>query len=182
MMYSEELAHYAQMNAVAKKRGIVCVGTGLFERTPFCELMQSYAAAAPIYNRSFPALHIADAAAVLEQTAAQLCPAKLFLNLGEADLSEAQFDADVFIEQYRQLLHMLCRRFSAKLYVVAVISNNPAAVAVNQRLKALAADCGCVYVDAAGVLEQPMPDVALLQLLYWHMHSRPITFGEAMSL
>ena len=50
----------------------------------------------------------------------------------------------------------------------------------NQRLKTLASQTGCKYIDVSGVLESKRPTLRLFELLKVHMRNHPINFADAM--
>ena len=173
---------YAEMNQLANKGGVVFFGSDRMAEVPVCELGQSYKMQEALYNRSVPGVRIDELAEVLDACVIGLEPSKVFVNLGDADLCQAHLNLDEFIAKYEWLLYTIHTRTNAKIYVVSILADTPAARRVNARLKKLAAECGSVYVDVLQALDTDKPEIRMFELLKVHIRNRLISFSEAMML
>ncbi len=179
-----DIKKYENMNMNAQTGGVVFFGSDSFDGVAFSELAQSSEIDVPVYNRSFSGLHIGAAVSAADQTVADLAPSKIFINLGEVDISDENFSQDKFIESYRGLLSALHEVSDAAIYVVSIISDSPVAVKVNARLKKLARECECEFADISSVAadEKSRADVDVFNRLRVLLRSHPISFGEAMAI
>lgn len=98
------------------------------------------------------------------------------------DILDENIDADSFISKYEWLLYMIHTKTQASIYIVPVVSDSPATFKINQRLKTLASQTGCKYIDVSGVLESRRPTLRLFELLKVHMRNHPINFADAMEV
>lgn len=171
---------FKQFNEVAKENGVVFFGSTYFESVPVNELAQDFDTEVPVYNRSVGGLTIDKVGDVLESCVLDLDPSKLFICLGEEDIKSESFHLSDFIEKYQWMLYTLHNRCRAKIYIVSVMSVDAKATAVNERLKRLAADTGCIYVDTQGTLNSSKSTLRLFSALRYFMRKHPITFNEAM--
>lgn len=173
--FDRECRSMARLNGQAKKGGVVFFGSDTFFRMHFKELAEEYGLDECIYNRSISGLTLADAISIAPNVIAGLAPTKLFVNLGELDL---RMPEENFVEQYRWLLYILHQNCDAKLYLVPIQSEEAAAIRLNERLRELADEVGCTFVDTKTCGDE--------QSMFAHMRSfvrtHPISFAEAMSL
>lgn len=175
-----EMKKYSRMNKFAKEGSAVLFGTNFFKNIDFGEYVESYGGK-PIYNRSFTDLRIEFAADAIKNTLSEIEPSAVFVNLGETEINDENFNADSFIEKYRWLLYTMHRLSNAKIYIVPVISNTPNAQIVNQKLKMLSNEVGCDYVNALRVMNKSESDFELFKLVQSYIRTSPISFVEAMS-
>lgn len=77
---------------------------------------------------------------------------------------------------------MIHTKTQASIYIVPIVSDCQTAFEINQKLKTLAAQTGCKYVDVSGVLEAKRPTLRLFELLKVHMRNHPINFADAMEV
>lgn len=171
---------FKQINEVAKENGVVFFGSTYFESVPVNELAQDFDTNLPVYNRSVGGLTIDKVSDVLESCVLDLEPSKLFICLGDEDIKSECFSLSDFIEKYQWMLYTLHNRCKAKIYIVSVMSLDPKASAVNERLKRLAADTGCIYVDTQAALKSAKSTLRFFSVLRFFMRKHPITFNEAM--
>lgn len=176
-----EMERYERMNQTAEENGTVLFGANYFHELAAGELAQSVGMEEAVYNRSIEKLSVENACGALEQCVLQLHPARVFINIGDEDVRNAALNLDRFIEQYQWMLYRLHSRSKAKMYIVSVISNLAAAERMNDRLRGLAEETGCEYVDAREILDSGEPELRLFELIHFHARSHAITFGEAMS-
>ena len=172
---------YKQINSVAKHGGIVFLGSSYLGSIPICELAQDFETELPVYNRSIDGLTIDKVCDELESCVLELNPSKVFISIGDEDVKNAELDIKTFIEKYQWMLYTLHSRSRAKIHIVSVLSEEPAALDINERLKRLAKETGCEYVDAASTVKAEKPSLRLFDILRFYMRSRPITFSAAMS-
>ncbi len=171
---------FKQINEVAKENGVVFFGSTYFESVPVNELAQDFDTDLPVYNRSVGGLTIDKVSDVLESCVLDLEPSKLFICLGDEDIKSECFSLSDFIEKYQWMLYTLHNRCKAKIYIVSVMSLDPKASAVNERLKRLAAETGCIYVDTQAALKSAKSTLRFFSVLRFFMRKHPITFNEAM--
>ena len=173
------LTVFAQMDAIEPTGGVAVFGGESFANIPFAELAESSGMDVAVHNRSIAGLHLAECADALEACVLAIHPEKVFLNLGEADLGG---DMDEAMEQYEWLLYTLHNRSRAKLYLTGVMQRSPSAKAFNTRLKALAAEDGCTFIDLAPALESENAALRAFELMRSDMRLHPITLTEAMQI
>lgn len=171
---------FKQANEVAKHGGIVFLGSSYLNSVPLCEFAQDYDADLPVYNRSVDGLRIDNACDTLLECVESLRPSKIFISIGDEDVKDSSVDPKAFIEKYQWMLYMLHSKSNAKIYIVSVLSDTAAAILINDRLRALARETGCDYVDAASVMRAEKPNIKLFDILRFYMRSKPITFSSAM--
>lgn len=173
------LTAFAQMDAIEPTGGVAVFGGESFANIPFAELAESSGMDVAVHNRSIAGLRLAECADALEACVLAIHPEKVFLNLGEADLGG---DMDEAMEQYEWLLYTLHNRSRAKLYLTGVMQRSPSAEAFNTRLKALAAEDGCTFIDLAPALESGNAALRAFELMRSDMRLHPITLTEAMQI
>lgn len=176
----DEMEKYRELNSITKAGGVVLFGSNTFASLPVGELTQAYRITEPIYNRSIRDVRINQIESYLKVCLYDLNPRKIFVNMGDIDILDENVDVDNFISKYEWLLYMIHTKTQASIYVVPVVSDSPAAFKINQRLKALASQTGCKYIDVSGVLESKRPTLRLFEMLKVHMRNHPINFADAM--
>lgn len=172
---------YKQINSVAKHAGIVFLGSSYLGSIPICELAQDFEIELPVYNRSIDGLTIDKVCDKLESCVLELNPSKVFISIGDEDVKNAEIDIKAFMEKYQWMLYSLHSRSKAKIYIVSILSDEPVAMTINDKLKKLAKETGCEYIDAASTVKAEKPSLRLFDVLRFYMRSRPITFSAAMS-
>ncbi len=176
----DEMETYREMNSITEAGGVVLFGSNTFAALPVGELTQAFRITEPIYNRSIRDVRIDQIESYLKVCLYDLNPRKIFVNMGDVDILDENVDTDSFISRYEWLLYMIHTRTQAAIYIVPIVSENPAAFRINQRLKDLAAQTGCKYIDVSGVLESRRPTLRLFEVLKVHMRNHPINFADAM--
>lgn len=176
----DEMETYREMNSITEAGGVVLFGSNTFAALPVGELAQAFRITEPIYNRSIKDVRIDQIESYLKVCLYDLNPRKIFVNMGDIDILDENVDTDNFISKYEWLLYMIHTKTQASIYIVPIVSNSPAAFQINQRLKALASQTGCKYVDVTGVLESKRPTLRLFEVLKVHMRNHPINFADAM--
>lgn len=178
----DEMETYRELNSITEAGGVVLFGSNTFASLPVGELTQAFRITEPIYNRSIKDIRIDHIESYLKVCLYDLNPRKIFVNMGDVDILDENVDIDNFISKYEWLLYMIHTKTQASIYIVPVISDSTAAYKINERLKTLAAQTGCKYIDVSGVLEAKRPTLRLFELLKVHMRNHPINFADAMEV
>ena len=173
---------YRELNSITEAGGVVLFGSNTFASLPVGELTQAFRITEPIYNRSIRDVRIDQIESYLKVCLYDLNPRKIFVNLGDIDALDENVNVDNFISKYEWLLYMIHTKTQASIYIVPVISESPAAFKINQRLKVLAAQTGCKYIDVSGVAQSKRPTLRLFEILKVHMRNHPINFADAMEV
>ena len=176
----DEMETYREMNSITEAGGVVLFGSNTFAALPVGELAQAFRITEPIYNRSIKDVRIDQIESYLKVCLYDLNPRKIFVNMGDVDILDENADVDNFISKYEWLLYMVHTKTKASIYIVPIVSNSPIAFKMNQRLKALASQTGCKYIDVSGVLESKRPTLRLFEMLKVHMRNHPINFADAI--
>lgn len=178
----DEMQTYRELNSITEAGGVVLFGSNTFAALPIGELAQAFRITEPLYNRSVRDIRIDQIERYLKVCLYDLNPRKIFVNMGDVDILNENVDIDNFISKYEWLLYMIHTKTEASIYIVPILSKSPAAFEINQRLKALAAQTGCKYIDVSGVLDSPRPMLRLFELMKVHMRNHPINFADAMEV
>lgn len=178
----DEMQTYRELNSITEAGGVVLFGSNTFASLPVGELSQAFRITEPIYNRSVRDIRIDQIERYLKVCLYDLNPRKIFVNMGDVDILDENVDVDNFISKYEWLLYMIHAKTQASIYIVPVVSKSPAAFQINERLKTLAAQTGCKYIDVSGVFESQRPTLRLFELMKVHMRNHPINFADAMEV
>lgn len=178
----DEMQTYREMNSITEAGGVVLFGSNTFAALPIGELAQAFRITEPIYNRSVRDIRIDQIERYLKVCLYDLNPRKIFVNMGDVDIKDENIDVDNFISKYEWLLYMIHTKTQASIYIVPIISKDPAAFKINERLKTLASQTGCKYIDVSGVLDSNRPTLRLFELMKVHMRNHPINFADAMEV
>ena len=178
----DEMESYRELNSITEAGGVVLFGSNTFASLPIGELTQAFRITEPIYNRSIRDVRIDQIESYLKICLYDLNPRKIFVNMGDIDVLDENVNIDNFISKYEWLLYMIHTKTQASIYIVPIVSGSPAAFKINQRLKSLASQTGCKYVDVSGVLEAKRPTLRLFEILKVHMRNHPINFADAMEV
>lgn len=172
---------YNSMNRIAEKGGVVFFGSDYFDSVPFCELAESFHMEENIHNRSVPHKNIDEACAMVDTCITDLAPQKVFVNLGDADLKNGNVDIDEFISKYEWLLYTINNRTSANMYIVSVLSDLPAARSINRKLKQLAVDHGCKFIDITGTMGTENQYLQAFDRMKTFIRTRALSFYDAIN-
>lgn len=173
---------YRELNTITEDGGILLFGSDYFSSMPLGELAHSFHVDVPVYNRSIKDISIDRVQSYMDVCVFDLHPQKIFVNLGESDMKDPDFDVESFISKYEWLLYTMHAKMEAEIYIVSVISRHPAAARVNARLKSLAAQSGCKYIDAVSALSSDRPMLRVFEQLIFYFRNRPISFADAMDM
>ena len=179
-----EINRYHRLNQAARSGCAVFFGSGLFAGIPAGELARDLGPDTPVYNRSIAGLSIKEAEEALSECVCPLSPSKVFINLGETDLEQADFDAAAFLSAYEWLLYTLNSRLKGKsqLYLVSVLSARPMAAAVNEGLRRLAEETGCIYIDVTRAALSGHPEIRIFELIRPFLRDHMISFSDAFEI
>ena len=149
-MLEKEIAKYRSLNRLAESNGTVILGTAEDVNIPLGELKQAFALNDSIYNRSFEALCVADAARAWEECVAELCPDTVLLHVGAADVSSFEGNEKAFEENYRALIARI--KADNKHCRVVIVSlknydNDTTVAKMNALLKEIANAEKCEFED-----------------------------------
>lgn len=178
----DEMAAYRELNSITEAGGVVLFGSNTFANLPMGELTQAYRITEPIYNRSIKNVSISQIESYLKVCLYDLNPRKIFVNLGDVDIKSDSLNVDSFISKYEWLLYMIHTKTQAEIHIVSILSSSPEAEEINARLKKLAAQTGCNFIDAEGALESKRPTLRLFELMKVHMRNHPINYADAMTV
>lgn len=178
----DEMEKYRELNSITEAGGVVLFGSNTFASLPVGELTQAFRITEPIYNRSVRDIRLSQIESYLKVCLYDLNPRKIFVNMGDVDILDENVNTDDFISKYEWLLYMIHTKTQAAIYIVSIVSESPAARRINERLRQLAAQTGCKYVDAVSALESKRPTLRLFELLKVHMRNHPINFADAMEV
>lgn len=173
---------FSEMNLLAQRGGVVFFGSDYFAELPISELAASFGIDEKTYNRSLGGLCIADMLAMIDVCITQLKPSKVFVNIGDADIKKGNVDIEDFISKYEWLLYNIHTETNADIYVVSVLSDHSLAERINMRLRRLAGECGCKYIDITEVMDCKTPDLRMFSILKRYVRSRPLSFLDAMNI
>ena len=98
------MKNFTLMNKFAKKRQCVFFGSTQFSQTEFTEMLEN-SCSEKIYNRSVEKLDMQNVSEFMNICAVDLEPSKLFINIGEEDMKNSDFNLENFISKYEWLLY-----------------------------------------------------------------------------
>ena len=173
---------YKELNSVTETGGILLFGSDYSSSMPLGELAHSFHLDMPIYNRSIKNISIDNIQTYMDVCMFDLHPQKIFINIGESDIKNPDLDIDSFISKYEWMLYTIHTKVNAEIYIVSVISRNALASRINARLKTLADQSGCQYIDAVSALSSERPMLRVFELLKFYFRNRSISFADAMNL
>ena len=165
-------------NDVTLKGEIVVYGSTYAAEFPFYELAQKYTFSNAIYNRSVKGIKLAEVEEGLADCVLETKPAKLFLSLGEHDLSDPKA-----IEVYRRILWRIREKIpETQTFVLPVLSGGKDVQHFNADLRLLSETLGVRYLD----LYDTTADGKLLYNGIFKQLARffrrgALTFGEAFN-
>ena len=175
-----ELNKFRNINSVATKDGIVFVGSDFFTSLPLTELAQAFRLDEKVYNRSVKGATVADVCGNLEDFVLDLCPCKVFINLGDVEASEGMATSE-FIESFEWLLCCLHNKCNANIYVVSLAAKSELHDNYNVALKKLCAENGCRFIDVSSALNSAKPEISVFNAIKLYVH-RELNFTEIMAM
>lgn len=178
-----ELKKYHALNSMAKSNSVVFFGSDSFLKIPFTELSDSFSLDIPVYNRSIKGLSITNCEEVLKECIYELNPSKVFLNIGEEDIKKQDFNCEKFISTYEWLLYTVYTHCKGRIYVVSIAGNNSKTSYVNEKLKTIAVNTGCRFIDITAAKEgNVLNEVKAFDILRCYLRGKNISLTEIFSL
>lgn len=175
--FEDILLKYHKLNETSEKGGAVFFGADWLSEIPIAELAQGSEESTAVYNRSISGLSIKDAEKAVEECICRLNPCKVFISIGENDITSPDFSASEFAEKYEWLLYSINSKCNCSLYIMSL--SNDKSGAVNEMLKKLSEKHGCGYID---VNDCKMSFPKFFSKIRFFLRNRPITFYEAMNI
>ena len=174
--YENELGFYATLNKNAKNGGAVFFGCDRLYSIPVSELTQDMNLDINTYNRSLKGLVISEAATVAEECIYSLNPSKLFVNIGENDIPDENFNLESFIENYEWFLYNVHNRCKCSICIITIPGEGTDAV--NQRLRELSLRHGCEFLS----VKDGDLSVNFIRKARYFFRKGVIDFSDAMAL
>lgn len=178
----KELKKYHHLNSIAKNGCTVLFGSDSFAKIPVSELSLGLEMDTPVYNRSISGLKIEESEKVLSECIYELNPEKIFINIGENDIEAANFESDNFISKFEWLLYTMHSHCKSRIYVVSLISSNPKSAFINQKLKQVAQNTGCNFIDITAAKNTEQTELEIFKILRCRLRGRSISMTEAFSI
>lgn len=122
----EKIERYKQLNKYAKKGQIIFAGSSLAELFPINELLQNLSEKYIVYNRGICGDRIDDLSKDIEVCILDLCPSKLFINIGSNDISMEAYNENTLISKYVSILNLIKTKLpDIKIYLMSYYPVNP---------------------------------------------------------
>lgn len=166
-----KIERYAKLNRTAEKGAVLFAGSSLMEMFPVEKFAAEDGLPVTVYNRGVGGFVTDELIANINTCIIDLQPAKLFINIGTNDLSDASRTMEYVMGNYSRILDAVKRSVpGVKLYLMAyypvnyeaaapemkdclkVRSNEKIALA-NAGVKKLAEEFGGKYIDVSGPLK-----------------------------
>jgi len=167
---ADKVKNYRILNACARKGGVLFTGSSLMEYFPVCELAMDAGLTTPVYNRGIGGTTTDDFLREIDTVLLDLAPAKVFLNIGTNDMTDRVYGdrwMDHLSENYEKILRIAREKLpDTRIYCMAYYPTNrhlpdqqdwqiamlkertPENIAAcSARVKALAEQYGCEYID-----------------------------------
>jgi hypothetical protein len=129
-----------------------------------------------VYNCSMEGLTIDQVENNLDTILANFHPSKLFINIGEEDLKDKNFNLENFIEKYEWMLFQINTKCKdCRLFLISIFDNSIIGDKVNKALEKLSEETGCKFIKL-----NPTSIWDSACILRMHLRTFPINFMEAM--
>lgn len=176
--YDEILNNYKKLNEKAiKGSSVVLFGADWLSKVPISEISRDSGMDTVIYNRSIKGLSLKDSEKVAEICITQLNPSKVFINLGENDMTEAGFVKEEFAEKFEWLLYVIHSCCNCDIYILSIV--NDIKGEANDILQNISQKYGCEYID---IRECKTSFINFFNKIRFFLRTHPITFCEAMNI
>lgn len=177
----EEAAVFSQCNKFSRVGGVVIFGSTFAADLPITELAMDADMDVMLYNRSIHGLQADEAEMYLDSCVKELCPKKLFLNIGDADLGYAGFSTAGFISTYEAFVKSAKKKLpNTDIYIVSVCSIDQKTESVNEELRKLTERMLCEYIDITRSAFGKDNAIRVFRDLRACFRLRNITFADAM--
>lgn len=166
-----KLERYARLNQTAEKGAVLFAGSSLMEMFPVEKFAAEDALPVTVYNRGVGGFVTDELIANISTCITDLQPAKLFINIGTNDLSDASRSMEYIMGNYSRILDEVKRSVpGVKLYLMAYypvnydaaapemkdclkIRSNEKIALANAEVKKLAEKYGAEYIDVTAPLK-----------------------------
>ena len=116
----EKVDKFRILNQYAQKGATLFVGSSLMEGFPINEFLMDYGMPQVIYNRGIGGFTIPELYSVMDVCIFDLCPGRIFINIGTNDIASQGYTLEKLIENYRTLLLRIRERLpEAEVYMMA---------------------------------------------------------------
>ena len=177
LFIEEKLNNYKNLNKYSKKGGTVCFGSSWFEGIDFGEIALDESLDCIIHNRSIKNLTVTEAKNVFEESVKDLNPSKIFVNIGEEDINDEDFNMESFLTNYELLLLFIHRNSpKSKIFIVSLHSDSETAREVNEKLYELSENTNCKFIR----LNTKENQIETFNKIKPFIRNFPISFAEAM--
>lgn len=161
--------NFHQLNQIAKKGGILFTGSSLMEQFPICEMCVSAGIDKVVYNRGIGGFTTDDFLAFIHEQLLDLEPSVVFINIGTNDMNPQYGEhwQEHLLTNYRKILTIAKEKLpDTKFYLMAyypvndqlpdqefyvkamfMVRTNANVRDTNERVKNMAAELGCTYID-----------------------------------
>lgn len=175
------IEEYSQLNSCTAEHGIVIFGQNFFRTFPLGEMAYKAGIHTDIYNRSLSDTTIDKMIESIDVCVTELNPDKVFINIGEVDISTPGFDVDKFVELYHKLIQAINVRTTSDIYVINIMSDSSLTDEVNKLIKKVADEEKAQFVDVGRKPKIALDYLKFFDRIKCYMRDCPITFGEAFS-
>jgi len=169
------LDEYKLLNKKAEKHSVVFFGADWLYDIPVAELARDNGIDTAVYNRSLRGLSLKDSEKIIDECICDLSPDKVFINIGENDISDS-FDADEFAEKFEWLLYTVNAKCRCRIYILSIVNDSQGA---NEIIKKIAEKYGCEYIDIRNCCKSAVEFFAKIRFF---LRQHRITFCEAMRI
>ena len=173
---------YREINSVTGEVASVLFGSRCLSELPVAELVQDFGLNISVCNRSVEEAVLADAFDLLDECVYALNPRKVFLNFGDTDLWQKDFNAETFLSDYKRLIAAIQANCHCRVFVLPVLFGGEVAQQLNAGLRAMAEEAGANFLDVADIYDHEKPRLRLFSELVHYMREGRISFSEAMHL
>lgn len=147
-----EQSKYFSLNKFAEPCGTVIFGGTEDKAIPLCELKQAFNLPSRIYNRSFDNLSVFNSVELFNLCVRPLSPERIFLHVGQADVSAFESNPSAFDSALRTLINTI--RTSDKSCELVIVSldnpqSSPIVTDLNTHLKNISSSENCPFVSIA---------------------------------
>lgn len=123
---ADKVMRYRHLNRFVRKGQIVFAGSSLMEQFPIYEFLLDGQFPFTIYNRGIGGFTTEEMLRTLNECIFELEPSHLFLNIGTNDLNGPDYNQDLLISNYDQILQAIQEQLpETKLYLLAYYPVNP---------------------------------------------------------
>ncbi len=168
-----------EINEISMQDEIVIFGSSYMAKFPFYELVNKCHFENAIYNRSIEGLTISEAKEIFNDCVLGLNPSKLFISLGEEDISNPKA-----IDDYRDLLNKAKKSLpDTCIYLIALEGNGEYQKNFNKKILNLCDNKKVKYIELSFEKTSLMLKMKKhFKQLSRFFRSKPIDFSDAFEL